>query len=201
MGPQWEFTPTLALFTDIAFNQRDYKIPAFTDGIIRSSTGERYRVGVSFGNLGAFLRGEVSLGYGRQTPDSPLLEVIDGLFLDGNVSWLVTPLTTVLFTASTDVAETTTEDSGGVLEHNYAVVVSHNISTRLIGSAGVSYFTRDFVGAGIHENQLTAATGLEYYLSREAVLFGRYQHTVFDTTTPNSNYTVEEVQVGVRLRD
>jgi hypothetical protein len=198
--PQWEFTPTFFLFSDIAFNQRHYSIPAFTDGIIRSSTGERYRAGVSFGNVGELLRGEVSLGYGRQTPDAPELEVIDGLLVDANLTWRVTPLTSLLFTASTEVAETTTDDSGGVMERNYAVEARHSFRTRLVGIAGVGLFTRDFVGAGIHEDQLTAAAGLEYYLSRRAVLFGRYQHTVFDTTTPNSNYTVEEVQLGVRLR-
>jgi hypothetical protein len=198
--PQWEFTPTFFLFSDIAFNQRDYQIPAFTDGIIRSSTGERYRVGVSFGNAGAFLRGEASLGYGRQTPDSSALEVIDGLFVDANLTWRVTPLTSLLFTTTTEVAETTTFDSGGVLEHDYAVEVRHGFDPRLVGSAGLSFFTRDFVGAGIHENQLTPAVGLEYYLDRHAVLFGRYQHIAFDTTSPNGNYTVEEVQLGVRLR-
>jgi hypothetical protein len=198
--PQWEFTPTLYAFTDVAFNQRDYSIPAFTDGKIRTSTGERYRVGVSFGNVGEFLRGEVSLGYGRQTPDNPTLEVIDGLLVDANLTWRATPLTSVLFTASTDVAETTTADSGGVMERTYGLEARHSFETRLVGIAGLGYFSRDFVGAGIHENQLTAASGLEYYLSRQAVLFGRYQHTVFDSTSPNSSYTVEEVQLGVRLR-
>jgi hypothetical protein len=198
--PQWEFMPTLSLYSDVAFNQRDYSIPAFSDGIIRSSTGERYRLGVSFGTVGQFLRGEVSLGYGRQTPDNHVLEVIDGLLVDANLTWRPTPITSVLFTASTDVAETTTDDSGGVMERTYGLQARHNFQTRLVGIAGLSYFTRDFVGAGIHENQLTAATGAEYYLSRHAVLFGRYQHTVFDSTTPNSGYTVEEVQLGVRLR-
>ena len=198
--PQWEFMPTLFVFADLAFNQRHYSIPAFSDGKIRSSTGERYRAGVSFGQIGEFLRGEVSLGYGSQTPDNPTLKVIDGLLVDANLAWRVTPLSTLLFTATTDVAETTTFDSGGVLERTYGLEVRHSFQTRLVGIAGLGYFTRDFVGAGINENQLTAAAGLEYYLSRHAVLFGRYQHTVFDTTSPNGNYTAEEAQLGVRLR-
>ena len=198
--PQWEFMPTLFLFSDFAFNQRDYTIPAFTDGIQRSSTGERYRLGVSFGTVGQFLRGDVSLGYGRQTPNNHVLEVIDGLLIDANLTWRPTPITSVLLTATTDVAETTTVGSGGVMERTYALEARHNFQKRLVGIAGLSFFTRDFVGAGIHENQLTAATGAEYYLGRQAVLFGRYQHTVFDSTSPNSSYTAEEVQLGVRLR-
>lgn len=198
--PQWEFKPTLYAFTDVAVNQREYSIPAFTDGILRSSTGQRYRVGVAFGNTGAFLRGDVSLGYGRQTPDSPELPIIDGLLIDGNLTWIITPLTQLLLTATSEVAETTTAGSGGVFERTYAAVLSHNFSTRLVGNAGVGYFTRNFVGADLFENQFTAATGLEYYLNRNAVLFGRYEHTAFNTDSFNGNYTAEEVQLGVRLR-
>ena len=198
--PKWEFSPYLFVFSDIAINQRIYDIPAFTDNLIRSSKGERYRVGVSFGEVSEILRGEVSLGYGRQTPDNHELEVIDGLLIDANLSWRATPLTTVLFTAASEVAETTTADSGGVMDRQYAVEARHNFSTRLVGIAGLAFMTRDFVGAGINEGQLTAAAGAEYYLSREAVLFSRYQHTAFDSSQPNSSYTVEEVQVGVRLR-
>ena len=198
--PQWEFTPELFLYSDIAFNQRNYATAAFTDGINRTSAGERYRLGVSFGNTGEFLRGSVSLGYGQQTYDSPLLEPVDGLLLDADLTWRVTAVTSLLFTAATDVAETTTVDSGGVLERTYALEARHNFSTRLIGSLGTSYLNRDFVGGDLTEQQATGAAGLEYYLSREAVLFGRYLHTAFYTTAPQGNYTVEEVQLGVRLR-
>jgi hypothetical protein len=198
--PMWEFSPYLFLFSDISLNQRIYDIPAFTDGLIRSSKGERYRAGVSFGEVSQILRGTISLGYGVQTPDNKQLEPIDGLLIDANLTWAITPITTLLLTASTDVAETTTADSGGVLERQYGAELRHNFSTRWVGIGGLGYFTRDFVGAGINENQFTAAVGTEYYLSREAVLFSRYQHTVFDSTQPNSSYTVEEVQAGVRLR-
>jgi hypothetical protein len=199
--PKWEFNPNLFLFGDFSVNNRNYSIAAFTDGINRTSSGERYRVGVSFGDTSQVVRGDVSLGYGRQTPNSPQLVVIDGLLLDGNLTWRVSGVTTLLLTATTDVAETTTADSGGVLEHQYAGVLRHNFTTELVGTAGVSYYTRNFVGADLFENQFTAATGLEYFLNRHAVLFGRYQHTAFNTTSFEGNWTGEEVQLGIRLRD
>ena len=199
--PKWEFSPSFYVFADLAFNQRDYSIAAFTDGINRTSTGERYRTGISFGDTGTILRGEVSLGYGRQTPDNSLLPVIDGLLIDGNLIWRIDGLTTLQLTASTDVAETTTAGSGGVFERLYGAELRHNFSTRLVGSLGLGYFTRDFVGADTFENQFTGAMGLEYFLNRNAVLFGRYQHTAFNTTSFDGNWTGEEVQLGVRLRN
>ena len=87
--PKWEFTPNLFLFGDFSFNKRNYSIAAFTDGINRTSSGERYRVGRVLRRHEPVVRGDVSLGYGRQTPNSPQLEVIDGLLLDGNLTWRV----------------------------------------------------------------------------------------------------------------
>ena len=157
--PKWEFSPYLYAFSDIAFNQRDYDLAAFSDGINRSSTGERYRVGVSFGEISEILRGNFSLGYGRQTPNSPELEVIDGLLIDADLTWQQTALTTLQFTAATEVAETTTFDSGGVLERTYGLEARHNFTRYLVGIAGLGYLTRDFVGADISESQVTAAAG------------------------------------------
>jgi len=198
--PQWEFNPDLFLFSDISFNQRDYPIAAFTDGLNRTSNGQRYRFGLSFGNTSPILNGSFSLGYGQQDYGNALLQDIHALLFDADLTWHITPLTSLLFTAATDVAETTTTDTGGVLERQYALALRHSFSTRLVGTTGVSYYNRDFVGGGLTEQQTTGAAGLEYYLSREWVLFGRYQHTAFFTTAENGNYTVEEVQVGVRFR-
>jgi hypothetical protein len=198
--PMWEFSPYLFAFADISFNQRDYTIPTFSDGILRSSTGERYRLGLSFGDVSRILRGTISLGYGHQELDNHELPPVDGLLIDADLAWQVTPLTVLSFTAASEVAETTTADSPGVFERNYGLEARHSFTKYLVGSAGVSYFTRDFVNAGINEEQFTAAVGSEYYLNPWAVLFARYQHTDFQSNQPLSSYTVEEVQAGVRLR-
>lgn len=198
--PKWEFSPYLFAFADVAVNQREYTTAAFTDGLIRSSTGERYRAGLSFGDVSQILRGNISLGYGQQTPDDHELPQIDGLLIDADLAWLITPLTVLQFTAASEVAETTTTGSGGVMERNYGLELRRSFTRYLVGSAGLGYTTRNYVGAGILNDQLTAAIGSEYYLNPWAVLFARYQHTDFQSNQPLSSYTVEEVQAGVRLR-
>jgi hypothetical protein len=198
--PKWEFSPNLYVFSDIAFNQRDYDLAALSDGINRSSTGQRYRAGVSFGDTGEILRGDISLGYGRQTPNSPELAITDGLLIDAGLTWRMTALTTLQFTAATDIAETTTFDSGGVLERIYGLEARHNFTKYLVGIAGLGFMTRNFSGVDITESQVTAAVGSEYYLNEWAVLFSRYQHGDFQSSQPLSSYTVDEIQAGVRLR-
>lgn len=198
--PKWEFSPYLFAFSDISFNQRDYGTAAFTDGILRSSTGERYRFGLSFGDVSQILRGDVSLGYGHQELDNHALPPVDGLLIDAELAWQVTPLTVLSFTASSEVAETTTTDSPGVMERNYGLEARHSFSRYLVGSAGVSYMTRDFGNVDINDEQFTAAVGTEYYVNPWSVLFARYQHIDFQSSLPESSYTVEIVQAGVRLR-
>ncbi len=170
------------------------------DHILRSSTGERYRFGLSFGDVGEIVRGNVSLGYGHQELDNHELPPVDGLLVDADLAWQITPLTVLSLTAASDVAETTTTDSPGVMERNYGLEARHSFTRYLVGSAGLAYMTRNFVGTDINEEQLSGAVGSEYYLNPWTVLFARYQHTEFQSSQPDSSYSIEEVQAGVRLR-
>lgn len=196
----WEFKPTFSVFTEVAVNQRDYDSVASTDLISRSSDGQRYRAGISFGNTGQILRGEVSLGYGVQKPDDSRLDSVDGLIFDANATWRVSELTSVLFTGRSDVSETTTPNVGGAFSRTAGVEVRHSLRRYLIASAGIAYTTQDSQDGVIDESEVRTTLGLEYFVSPEAVLFGRYMHSNFDAVGSASDYDADEVHVGVRIR-
>lgn len=196
----WEFKPTFSVFTEVAVNQRDYDGVATSDLISRSSDGERYRVGVSFGNTSQILRGEASLGYGVQSPDDSRLHDVDGLIFDANATWRVSDLTSVLFTASSDVSETTTANVGGAFSHRAGVEVRHSLRRYLIASAGIAYSTQDSQDGVIDENEVRTSLGLEYFASPEVVLFGKYTHSAFDAIGKAGDYDTDEVHIGLRLR-
>lgn len=196
----WEFKPTFSVFTEAAVNQRDYDTVASSDLISRSSDGQRYRVGVSFGNTGQILRGEASLGYGVQTPDDRRLHDVDGLIFDANATWRVSELTSVLLTARSDVSETTTANVGGAFARQAGVELRHSLRRYLVASAGLTYTTQDSQDGIIDENELRSMVGLEYYVSPDAVLFGRYAHARFDAVGSASDYDSDEVHIGVRIR-
>ena len=197
---RWEFKPTLTGFVEVEGNQRDYDVVAQSDGISRDSKGQRYRVGIEFGETSKILRGEISLGYGVQTPDDKRLDSIEGIILDANVAWRVTKLTTLAFNARSDVSETTTADSGGVFTRSVGVEARHAFQRQLIGTAGITYTMQDYQGVDIDESEWRGDLGVEYFLSREMVLFGRYRHTIFESTSPGADYTSDELHVGMRLR-
>ena len=196
----WEFKPTLFAFAELAVNQRRYEVAALSDNIRRDSDGERYRVGLSFGNTGRKLRGEVAVGYGTQRPDDRRLAEIDGIIIDANATWRATPLTSLLLTARSDVSETTTTRVGGTMSRQVGVEARHEFRRHVIGSAGLGAIWQSSPDGEIDERELRATLGLEYFLNREVVVFGRYAHTVLESNQPNTDYTNDEIRLGVRLR-
>jgi len=116
----WEFKPTLFAFAEYALNQRAFDArPA--DGVSRDSVGDRLRLGVGFGNTGQKLRGEISVGWGRQKPDHRRLSDIEGIIVDANLAWRVNALTSVLLTARSDVTDTTQANSPGALSREAGI--------------------------------------------------------------------------------
>ena len=196
----WEFKPTLVAFAAVEGNARAFDRASEVDGLSRDSDGRRYRAGVSFGDKGEILRGEVSLGYGVQEFDAPGVPDVDGAILDANLAWRLNALTALMLTASTDFTETTSQDAGGVIEHRLGLEARHAFRHSLVGSAGISGLRRSYAGIDVDESELALKLGLEYFLAREAVVFGRYEHIAFRSDFADGSYDADEVRVGLRLR-
>lgn len=198
---QWAFRPTFAVFGEVERDRRRHPGVAAADGLTRNSDGERYRAGVALGQTGAYLRGEASIGYGVQRPDAAALPRVEAFLVDANVAWRVTALTSLLFTAETDIGETVLAGAGGVVERRIGVAARHAFTHRLRGEAGVSYGTQDYEGATLDERDLTFDANVEYSFNRHAALFSRYQHVRFRSSDPTRDYDVDTVMVGARLRN
>lgn len=195
----WALNSTLDVFGEVAANERRYwAAPA--DGIVRSSTGERYRLGLVFGPQSSTIRGEVSVGWGRQAPGDGQLGEIDGFLVDANLAWRATSLTTFLITASTDFNDTTTAGSAGALARQVGLEARHAFRRHLIGSAGIRYAVNPYDGIPTEERTLTAEAGLDYYIGRNIILFARYQHIDFASSAPGSDYAADIARIGVRVR-
>ncbi len=195
----WLLKPGLSVFGEVAANTRDHAaVP--DDGIVRDSSGERYRAGLSFGDTDAILRGEVSIGYGRQHFESRELSGIDGILVDANLAWRMSALTSLLLTARSGIAETIVSGSGGAMTHTAGVEVRHAFRRHLIGSAAARYTHWDYSDVALSESEFAVLLGLEYHISREVALLGRYEHSAFDSTDPSRRYDADEVRLGVRVR-
>ena len=156
--------------------------------------------GVDFGANGAILRGTISVGYGQQNPDDSRLRTVEAFLFDANLAWRPSEITSFLLTAQSDIYDTTTTNSGGVVSHRVGLEARHAFRRYLIATAGLTYTVNDYDAVTIRENQLLSYLGAEYYASPELVLFARYQHLNFDSNEVNRDYEADEFRIGVRLR-
>ena len=198
---QWEFRPTLAVFSEIEHNVRQHDGINPSDGLSRDSEGERYRTGIALGQTGEILRGEASIGYGTQRPSASALPDIKTFLVDANVAWRVTPLTSMLFDAATTIDETTLAGSSAVVTRRLGVRVRHALTERLVGEAGISYTTQDYEGSDLQERDTAFNLGVEYTFNRHAAIFSRYQHNRFRSTAATRDYNADVILVGARLRN
>lgn len=196
----WAFKPTLQAFAEVATNQRDFRAAPVSDGILRNSTGERYRVGVGFGNTDQIVRGEASMGWGQQRPDDRRLGTIDGIIVDANLAWRIDGMNALLLRANTDVIETSSFGSPGGFLRRGSIEWRHAILKPLIATAAFGYATTRYEGSALEETLTDLALGLEYYLAPEAMIFTRWQHAIYRTTAATGNWEGDELRVGVRLR-
>jgi len=197
----WELKPTLGVFAEVEGNKRAFEAASTADNRRRDSEGSRVRAGVSFGQTSEILRGEVSLGRGAQDLDDRRLADASGLIVDANLAWRVTGLTSLLFTAASDISSVTqTANSGAALEQRVGLEARHAFRTNLVASTGFEFTRRDYAGIDVEESEFVYSLGLEYFMSREMVAFTRYQHTVFRSDFQGSDYESDEVRVGLRLR-
>lgn len=196
----WEFKPTFSVFGEAEINQRRYEVAALSDSLIRDSDGERYRIGVDFGSTGSILRGEISLGWGEQDPKAAGLDTIDGLLVDANLAWRMSELTSLFLTARSDIFDTTTAGSGGVFSRQAGAEIRHQFQRHLIATAGVAVTHQNYEGVLLEETELRASLGLEYFLNREWILFGRYEHIDYDSSANGGDWKSDDVRLGMRWR-
>ncbi len=195
----WALNRKAAVFLDAAFREREYAIAA-ADGASRSSTSERYRLGLLFSPLGPYLRGEISLGWGHQGQHDKRLPDMEGLLFDASLAWKASAITTFMLTARSDFYDTTLAGSPGALAREVGLEMRHALQRSLLATVGAKYAVSPYEGVAVEDRLLTAEAGLDYYLNANVSLYGKYQHLEFRSSGGGRDYNAEVVRVGVRLR-
>ena len=195
----YEFDPGLTVFAEGLVERRDFKKASLSDGISRDSNGFGFRAGIIFDN-GSKIYGELAIGYVGLRPDDGRLTDIDGVSFDANVSWRPSALTTLTLTASTAIDGTTVASSAGTLTHAANLRVQHELLRHFILSAELGFAYADYKGASLVEKTIVGKLGAEYIFNRQAALIAAYQFEAFNSNAAASDYSSNELRVGMCLR-
>ncbi len=200
MRGSYEFNSDLAVFVSGEISQEVYKQPISVEGVTRDSTGYEVVSGVNF-SLNGTLFGEFSLGWGEQTSLDESIAPIEGFLFNADIIWMPTPMTMMEFLARTQVNTTSLVDWLGAIDRFYELSLQHAFWRYLVVRGFVSYEIADYAGTTQVDQRVKEGASAEYYFNPNMSVYARYEHTDFISSDPASDFKMNEVRIGMRIRN
>ncbi len=176
----YEITPLYQAFVRGAYNVRDYDAAVDDNGVNRDSDGYEVVAGVSL-DFGGITFGDFFAGYQSQEYDDPLLDTASGPVVGADVTWNVTPLTTVVGSISRVIRESTSRDANtgefasGRFFTTVGVSVDHELMRNVLLGADISASQDDFEGIDRTDEIYRAGIDAKYLINRYASIGGAYR--------------------------
>lgn len=194
----YQLNSDLAVFSEGALTEEDFKQPISTAGINRNSSGYELLSGFVFTK--ARFTGEISAGWGQLSSIDTSLDPVEGFLLNADLIWMPTPMTMVEFLARTSVDTTTLVDALGAVDRYYELSLQHAFWRFLVMRGFVSYEIADYAESPLVDERIKEGISAEYYFNPTWSVYARYEHTDFFSTDPASDFLENEVRIGMRIR-
>lgn len=203
----YEIVPEYEAYVRGAYNVRNYddlSDPINGVQVDRDSEGFEIVAGVEI-DFGGITFGEFFLGYISQDYEDSLLETVDGPVVGAKITWNVTPLTTIIGSATTDIRETTTTDgtgnfSSGRYFSTFSIEVDHELLRNLLLGGDVGFSRDDFQGIDRTDNIIRAGVDATYMVNRYVHLSGGYRFRLRDSDVANQDFAENIFLVGLKLQ-
>ncbi len=196
----YEIDPGFKPFVEVSQDKRNYDSPVDVFGEDRSSTGTSAKLGGEFKLGSSMLVGEMSVGYLQRNYQDPTLPNISGLTIDGSLLWLATGLTSVKFTATSQVYESTLQGVSGTFSRDFSVEVDHALRRWLIATGTFGYGHDDYVGEARQDDRYYAIAGLIYKLNPMCSSRAKLRHDWLTSTQSGNAYQSTSVLLTLRLQ-
>ena len=198
----YEIVPEYEAFVRGTVNNRAYSTALDDSGIGRDSQGYEMVAGVAI-DLSGITFGDVFVGYREQWYDDNSLSTIEGITGGANITWNVTPLTTLHGGIVRRVEETTAGSSSGFFATRYSVSADHELLRNLLLNANVALTENDYKGIDRKDRIYLAGLSARYLMNRNFYASVGYRFTLRDrdaTLGDDADYTQNVFTVRVELQ-
>lgn len=196
----YEFNPDLGLYIEGERAEDVYEQPVTFSGLTRDSSGFAILAGTTFAFSDAFY-GDISVGWGEQNSIADDTAPIEGVLFNADIVWMPSPMTLVEFIASSSIDTANTVDSLGAVSRSYRLSLQHAFWRYLVVGGYLSYETADYVDNPLVDDRMREGLTFEYFFNPNMSVYTRYEHTDFMSTNRFSEYTENEVRIGMRIRN
>jgi hypothetical protein len=220
----YELSPGVKPFVEVAMDQRKHDLNADFFGYQRDSRGVTGSVGTTF-ELTRLLTGEASIGYVKRTYEDARLSDLSGLIGNASLIWTASALTTVQFTASSSVGESTIPGVPGTFYRDAGVQVDHSFRRWLIGSVKFGIGADTYKNAAVESGGTTTTVcdcvgvtttnetisdrvdmrysfglGLTYKIDRSMQVKGEFRQQWLRSNVSGVNYDASIFLLGLRVQ-
>ena len=195
----YELTPELIPYVQVTGDRNQYDSDADVFGFDRTSNGIKGQIGTTY-EVTRLITGQLAVGYEQRAYADPRLPNLTTPTVDASLIYNATPLTTVTFTASTDVAETTLANSSGAISHIFALKISHDLLRNLTLAVTGTYQLNNYVNQPVIEDYYSGEFDVDYHMTRSIVITGQYKYQRFISSVGFTNYTDNMVMAGLKFQ-
>ncbi len=195
----YEIAPEYEAFLSGSGNWRIRDTTPDDAGFNRNSDGFSVDAGVSL-DLGGLLFGDVFFGYKKQEFDDTQLSAVEGPDFGADLTWNVTPLTTIVGSASRTIRETTIRGASGFFATRGSLSVDHELLRNLLILLDGSFQNNDYEGITRSDDIFSARAEARYLINRHAYLSGSYRFRRRDSDAVGQDFTNNVGLVSVRVQ-
>lgn len=174
----------------------DYDDAIDDTGVDRDSTGFRVLGGLKV-DLTRLIEASVGIGYLARFYDDPALDDTSGVAADAGVLWSITPITTIFFTASRDINETTLTGASSAVTTAAEIGVRHALRRNLMLRVSGGFADIDYDGISRNDQLYSAGLGAEWKMTRRLTLNPSYDFRLRDSNLAGLDFTDHRATLSV----
>lgn len=176
---EYAVSPDTAVYLSATGNKKDYD--ANVGASDRTSDGYVVGVGANF-DISELMRGDVQVGYMKQSYDNPAFADVDGFSATGRVEWFPTQLTTIGLNGSRSIEESTALGSQGYISNNIGASIDHELMRNVLLSAAYAHGKDNYRGVDRDDKRDNFSATATYLLNRRVGLFLTYNYLKQDSS-------------------
>lgn len=175
---EYAVSPDTAVYATATGNKKDYDLKSATD---RSSDGYVVGVGANF-DVSELMRGDVQVGYMKQSYDKAIYKAISGFNAVGRLEWFPTQLTTFGVNGSRTIEESVAPGAPGFISNSIGASIDHELLRNVLLSAAYTHGKDSYKSVDRDDKRDNFSATATYLLNRRVGLFLTYNYLKQDST-------------------
>lgn len=195
----YEIQEEYEAFVQVIVTSVDYDLAVDDNGLNRDNEGYEIRAGARI-DLTGLLFGDVFVGYLDRDYDDAALQGVETFVAGVDLTWNVTPLTTLTAGVKRDIAETTLASASANMSTSIDVGADHELLRNLILSANIGVSTDEFEGTTREDDYIKGQVQAKYFLSRYFSAIIGYEYSQRESNAVGADNQINKFGVILRAQ-